>query len=382
MQATGQTCNLTTNACGPCSAHSDCSSGVCMTGGTCAAPSQVAYVNNNPAICSDTAHTSTPTAPYCKIADATILASPLPYIVVAPSATSYDAVSLTAVVAAIGPLTIIGPGHNAATSAKIAPATGPAISIASSGNAVTLTVDGLELIGAGGGAPAAGAKCQVVTSGAPSLTILNSYIHSSGLYGVDSSSCSLTLDANIIGANNTGGGVSINGGTVKVSNNLIVANGSNGPGVLFAGSVSGTWWFNTVANNSYKTGPTTNQGAYNCSTTGNTLPLLQAGIVWGNDKSGGASFDSARCAFTYTDIDDTTTPTGGTNTGNFNTNPTLTAGTLPAASYRITTGSAAENVVTSSTGLTGGTLPAHDVDGNARPRASTGGYDVGASQAP
>jgi hypothetical protein len=289
--------------------------------------------------------------------------------------------SLNATVAAIGPMTIIGPGRNATPTAKIAPTTGPAVSLATSGNDATLTIDGLELIGAGGGSPAAGVKCQVITSGTPTLTISNSYIHNSGGYGVDSSSCALTLDANII-YQNTGGGVSINGGSVTASNNLIVGNGTAGPGVSFGGSVSGTWWFNTIASNSFKTGPTTNPSAFTCSTTGATLPVLQAGIVWGNDKASGASFDSSRCVFTYTDIDDTTTPSGGGNVGNFNMDPMFTTGTLPATGFRIPAGSPCKDKITSATGLVGGTLPNHDVDGNARPRPATGGYDCGASQAP
>jgi hypothetical protein len=217
-----------------------------------------------------------------------------------------------------------------------------------------------------------------VGTGAASLTVINSYIHNSGAYGIDSSGCGLTLDANII-SSNQGGGVSINGGSVVASNNLIVGNGTGGPGVSFGGSVSGTWWFNTVASNSFKTGPTTNPSAFTCSTTGATLPVLQAGIVWGNDKASGASFDSSRCVFTYTDIDDTTTPSG---VGNFNMDPMFTGGTLPATSFRIPSGSPCKDKITAATGLVGGTLPNHDVDGNPRPRMATGGYDCGASQAP
>lgn len=387
-----QTCILATgptmNTCGPCSVNADCTTGVCKSGGGCASPSEVYYVDNRSAATIAACKTAHPTADgtsrasaFCDITDATGSSSPRPYVVVQGSATSYGALSLNATIATIGPMTIIGPGHNATPTAKIAPTTGPAVSLATSGSNATLTINGLELIGAGGGSPAAGAKCQVITSGTPTLTIVNSYIHNSGLYGADAASCALALDANII-YQNTGGGISISGGSVVASNNLIVGNGSNGPGVSFAGSVSGTWWFNTVAGNTFKTGPTTNPGAFTCSTTGQTLPVLQAGIVWGNDKASGASFDASRCVLTYTDIDDSTTPAGGGNLGNFNMDPMLTSGALPATGYRIPSSSPCKDKVTSATGLTGGTLPSHDVDGNARPRTSTGGYDCGGSQAP
>lgn len=370
--ATNQACELATNTCGACVHNSDCSTGACKAGGVCASAGEVAYVNNNvTAGCSDTPHTSTASAPYCKIVDATSASPVLPYIVLAPSPTSYDAVVLNATTSAIGPLTLIGPGHNAATTAKITPTTGPPVSVAASGSPVTLTVDGLELIGPGGGTPAAGAKCQVVASGTPTLTILNSYIHGSGAYGVDSANCTLTLDANII-SQNTGGGVSINGGTIAVTNNLIVSNGLNGLGALFQGSVAGTWSFNTVAANK-RTG--TNAAAFNCSLA-TAVPAIQASIVWGNDKDGTGSSVGAGCSFTFTNIDDTSTPAGS----NSNQDPMLTTGTLPTTGFRIPLSSPCANRVTSTAGLVGA-LPNHDVDGNVRPRATTAGYDCGGSQA-
>ena len=370
--ATNQACDLATNTCGACVHNADCSSGACKAGGVCASAGEVAYVNNNAtANCSDSAHTSTPSAPYCKIADATSASPILPYVVIAPSATTYDAVVLNATSTAIGPLSLIGPGHNAATTAKITPTTGPPISVATSGNPVTLTVDGLELIGPGGGTPAAGAKCQVVASGTPTLTILNSYIHGSGAYGVDSTSCTLTLDANII-SQNTGGGVSINGGAIAVTNNLIVSNGLSGLGVLFQGAVTGTWSFNTVAANK-RTG--TNAAAFNCSLA-TSVPPIQASIVWGNDKDGTGSSVGTGCSFSFTDIDDTTTPAGN----NIKQDPMLTTGTLPSTGDRIPASSPCLNFVTAASGLSGA-LPKDDVDGNTRPRAMTGGYDCGAAQA-
>lgn len=98
--------------------------------------------------------------------------------------------------------------------------------------------------------------------------------------------------------------------------------------------------------------------------------------MWGNTSAGGSSIGTG-CTFTYSDVDDTTLPAGA---GNFNVDPQFVS--TATSNYRIQTGSPCENKVTGATGLADGTLPNHDVDGKVRPRASTGGYDCGAAQAP
>ena len=391
-------CNLTTYACGPCSQHADCATGVCMANGSCADASQVAYVNNATAGgCTDATHVSSPTAPYCKISEAlSELPTARPYIVVAGTTKSYDALSVSALATAVGPLSIVGPGRpvaqggTATQSALIAPATGPAVSVATQGSNATLTIDGLELVGASG---FAGVKCQQVTSGTPTLTVKNSFVHGSGLYGVDASSCTLTLDANVISGNqgggvnassgvltvdanvisgNQGGGITIAGSSYTISNNLITDNGLNGPGVLLSGNVSGLFWFNTVVNNK-RSG--TNAGAFNCGgVTSTAAPVIQASIVYLNDKNTSGSSTGTGCTFTYSDLDD-----GTMGQGDFSQAPNFVDSTN--SNWRIQLSSPCVDKITTSTGLVGGTLPDHDVDGIARPRAATGGYDCGASQA-
>ena len=375
--ANHQACNLTTYACGPCSHNAECATGVCLATGSCADASQVAYVNNAAAGgCTDATHVSSPAAPYCKIAEAlSELPTPKPYVVVAGTTKSYDAISVTALVAAVGPVTIIGPGRTAAQggaatqSALVTSTTGPAASLAAQGSNATLTIDGLELVGASG---FAGVKCSQVTSGVPTLTVKNSFIHGSGLYGVDSSSCTLTLDANVI-SGNQGGGISLAGtSSYTIANNLITDNGLNGPGVLLSGNVSGLFWFNTVANNK-RSG--TNAGAFNCGgVTSATAPVIQASIVYLNDKNTSGSSTGTGCTFTYSDLDD-----GTTGQGDFSQAPNFVDSTN--SNWRIQLSSPCVDKITTTTGLTGGTLPDHDVDGFSRPRAASGGYDCGASQA-
>ena len=136
--ATNRTCDISSHACAPCKAHTDCSTGVCKSGGVCATSTEVAYVNNA-AGCVDVFHSSTPAMPYCEAQTAATI-SGKSFILVAGSATAYNAINLTATVGAIGPLTIVGPGRNATPTAKIAPGFSPAVALTTAGNPATATM--------------------------------------------------------------------------------------------------------------------------------------------------------------------------------------------------------------------------------------------------
>lgn len=373
-------CETTANTCRACKANSECTSGVCeFSTGACVPATMIALVDHagmgvtacEAARTAAGAQTGNDAAhAYCDIgstANVTVngLADGRAYLLVAGyggGGMAYN--SITSIPRTT---TIVGPGFAATNRAVVnGTAVNPAVTL---GSLATLTLDGLELTA--GAASNQGINCN--HAGA-TLIVRNSYIDGNNGAGIGATSCAVTLDANIV-YQNTGGGLNINGGSVTASNNLIVGNGTSGPGVLFVGSVGGTWWFNTVADN-LRTG--SNAAAFSCAAA-TAAPVVQASIVWGNTKDGSGSSVGTGCSFTYTDIDDTTTPTG---TGNFNMNPMLTSGTLPVTGYRIPATSPAVNKVTAATGLTGGTLPDHDVDGKPRPRAATGGDDIGGSQAP
>ena len=373
-----QTCNLTTNECGPCATNSDCSTGVCASAGACAPATDVFYVDNRGAAtvaaCKAAHLTADGTSwanAFCDISDATGATTKRPYIVVRGSATAYGALSFTTTATQ----TIIGPGHEASPTALVfTPTLSPAVSVSpAAGQTVTLTLDGLELSGSSGtGNQRAGVSCSG-TAGTAALTIKNSRLDNSGSSGLDSTACTVTLDANVI-STNSGGGISLASGSFVVSNNLIVANGNAGPGVVLSGNFTSTlWWFNTVAGN-LRSGA--QAGAFSCGGVLSGAPAIEASIVWGNTSAGGSSIGTG-CTFTYSDVDDTMLPAGA---GNFNSDPKFVD--AAASNYRIQTGSPCANKVTSATGLAGGALPNHDVDGKARPRAATSGYDCGAAQAP
>lgn len=271
-------CDTAAMTCGKCVAHSQCASGICQSDGSCAASADVAYVNNASGACTDTVHASTPMMPYCQIQYAASNSSKA-YLVVSASATTYNALTFAATTSVIGPITIVGPaGRGGAAMATVAQSALPAVSISSTGPAVTVTLDGLDLRGSGSPTTAAGVQCQPA-SGTVKLTIVNSTIQMSGREGVTSSGCTLTLDANII-SSNANEGVKLASTTFVITNNIVNTNGGGSglPGINItdAGS-TGMFAFNTIAGNG---GANSVAGGIACPTTG-TAPaiVIQDSIV-------------------------------------------------------------------------------------------------------
>jgi parallel beta helix pectate lyase-like protein len=375
--STNRTCDTTTYACATCKAHADCSTGVCKAGGVCASASEVAYVNRDLAGCAETPHTSTAAAPYCQIQTAATLDS-APYIVVAGSATSYNALNLTAIAKDIGPLTIVGPGRKpvgGGLTAKIAPAAAsPAVVVITNGSAATVTLDGLELTS---GTASPGVKCSQNT-GAASLTLIGSYVHGSAQSGVDSSGCKLVLDANVI-TGNPGGGVHYAGGstTYTITNNIIHDNsGSGAYGARIDDSPTGSVFaFNTVVAN----GPTGNTAAGGaiCPATGTTA-LLQDSIIANNGLStaGGTQF-AGQCQLQTVVVGVDSTVSGGA----VKKAPALTSDDyldVSTPSAQTTNADCCINKLAAP-----GTPNAdHDVDRGTRPKgAGTTPYDIGGHEA-
>ena len=275
-------CNTTAFTCRKCAAHSECTSGVCKVDGTCADATEVAYVNNGSGACSDSVHASTPAMPYCQVQYAASNSSKS-YLVVTGTATAYNALNLTATTTAIGPLTIVGPAaRGAATKATISQSLLPAVLVSTTGAALTLTIDGMDMIGSGGATASAGVQCQAAGGGVATLVVQNSTIRMSGKEGVNSSGCVLTLDANII-SSNTNEGAKLSSTTYVITNNIINTNGAGGlPGISIGDAAStGTISFNTIAGNG---GANTVEGGIACPSTG-SLKLIQDSIVAQNSHN-------------------------------------------------------------------------------------------------
>jgi parallel beta-helix repeat protein len=355
------------NTCRTCAAHSECSSGVCKSDGSCADPAQILYVNNNAGKNCMATGPGTQASPYCEIAPAATAAvtGALPYVVVAGSATAYTTgVTLSTATMGITGLTIVGPGR-VATMARLAPSTVThAISLSTLGQPATITIDGLELVGQGTGS--SGVKCAVTTGGA-TVTVKNSLIDSSGAAGIDASGCSVTLDSNVISGNG-GGGIKLASSTYTITNNIVWGNGSGAAtaaGVSLDTSSAGTFAFNTVAKNTVTAGV----GGVDCGT--GAVKTLSNSIVWSNTLQTGTQL-GPQCMLT-----NVVTVAGDDNRG-------LMVATKPdfvsATDFHLQSGTSANTACCIDKIVTSPGTPnqGHDVDATTRPKGL--GWDYGAHE--
>jgi hypothetical protein len=369
---TNRACDLTSHACAPCKNHSDCTTGVCNSGGVCATASEVAYVNNANGSCSEILHASTPAMPYCQAQTAATI-SGKSFVVVAGSSSNYSALNFNTTLGAIGPLTIIGPGPSASPQAIIAGSgaiTPDAVAVQTANtNAADVTIYGLVLEGEGGGTTGAGAKCTVGNGGA-TLSILHSLIKLSGQAGVHSSGCTLTVDGCVIGPSNVGGGIELVTTMYTVTNNIVAENGTaTVPGVSIDNGSSGTFAFNTVARNHVTA---SNIGGVDCGTINPKKPLLHS-IIWGNDlDTAGGTQIGAKCTLTSVVVgaDSTTDP------GAIKQDPSFT----PDYHLKLNdTANAGDGGCCVDKIMNPGTANSdHDVDSTHRPKGAS--WDVGAHE--
>ncbi len=273
--------------CRVCAAHAECGSLVCNSDGSCAAQSDVAYVDNKNGTCTGT-HTGTIGDPYCDIQIA-IMMSGKSIVRAAGSTLAYGRLTI-----ASGSITIVGPGGMTSPSVKVGgDLTNPAVSVSGSSTAVKL--DGIEITG--GGAGQDGVVCSSTTVG-PALTLFRTYVHNVPGRGLTTSKCVVTVDRTQIGPANGGGGMGITDGTYAVTNSFIVANGTLGPGVALSTGSTGTFRHNSVVNNLVAAGI----GGIDCGT--GAMKTIENSIVFGNTKSG-ASQVTTTCSLAFVDIDET-----------------------------------------------------------------------------
>jgi hypothetical protein len=340
--------------------------------------------------------------PFCEIQAAALaaIAGSKPYVVVAGSATAYAAVSLSTATGPISGLTIIGPGRTATPTAKVSPSVVTnAFALSTVGNAATVVLDGLELIGQG--STSAGARCSF-TSGAATLTIRNSLIQMSGGPGIDANGCTLTVSSSTVSGNQQAG-VSANGGTLTVdanvitgnqggglllqgstsytvTNNIIATNGtsSGDPGVTISGNgTTGVFAFNTVAGNGNLSG--NGEGGVQCLVGGGQTRELLNSIVIGNAKNPmgtGTQVTAGKCVLTRVVVGTDSTGEAGA----IKNQPPVfvTAG----SDYHLKANDAANTAccVDKIPTATPPTAPNadHDVDGSRRPKGA--GWDYGAHE--
>lgn len=267
-------------SCQKCSAHAQCSSGVCKldgaSAGACAAASEIAYVDNKgvtPMVCAQTGthDGSSPATAFCDVQAG--VDSNKPYVLVAGH---LGAPYSKLLISSSKVVSIIGPGQGVAQPATIYDATnaGVAVSLTGAGITASVTLDGMEIGDRTNVTTQDGVLCSAASGAVGRLTVRRTTIQRSGKFGVNASGCDVTCDGAIIGPGNGTGGIILSSSDATIVNSLIDNNGtttSNLGGVGFSG-----------------TGPTNRAQLINSTIVENTAKN-QAGVYSGIDCTMGAA---------------------------------------------------------------------------------------------
>lgn len=287
MATTNNNCSSTMPVCATngtcriCRAKSECPSGVCKTDGSCAAATDVAYVDNRGSVTTCKINHPSPVGtmadPLCDIQDA--VAGSKQFSVVKGEGTMtvpapYGALSITN-----RNIMIVGPGKTASPAVTISPTLTTSDAVLVSGTSV-VQLTGVEITGA------VGTHNGVSAGSGTTVTIKDANIHGNGGAGISATDCTLTVDASYIGPNNGGGGISLSGSTsYSVTNSIVAGNGTTARGVTINDTATGTFAFNTVASNSVSPA---SPGGVSCGL--GAAKLIQSSVVVGNTSSGGTQF--------------------------------------------------------------------------------------------
>ena len=297
-------------ACRKCVLHTDCTSMVCNSDGTCESTSNILYVDNKNGTCTGLNQGSM-ADPICDInAAVTMIAGAKTIIRVLPSTAAYGPVAINNI-----SVTIIGAGIKGAGGTAIAGGTNAGVNITGT---PTVVLDGLDIKSSttGGATPA-------------TLMIVRSFIHNVGGIGANIvNKCNVTLNRDEIGPGNTGGGVSVSAGTYTITNCFITGNGTGGAGVTLASSATGMFVHNTVTANSTTVG----LAGIDCGSM--ATKAIENSIVWNNTKDPLALPSSqvgTKCVLTFVDINES-----NAGLGNSMTQPTFVDS--PNNNYRLVKG--------------------------------------------
>jgi hypothetical protein len=349
-------------ACRKCAAHTECSTGVCKPDGSCAMLSEIAYVDNGGIAVGDcnangAIHNGGPNSAYCDIQDG--VSTTKPYVKVighSGAVATYGQVSITSA----RTVSIYGPGVGATQPARILSTltASPNVNISIGSGTSTIVFDGIEIGDRTTSNSQDGVYCS--TTATVSLSVLRGAIQHSGKIGLESSGCNVTLDGDNVTAN-LGGGLAFSSGGYTVLNTFIVQNlSTTGPAVLIA-SATGTFQFNTVADNSY----TGHAGGASCGSGDGKM--LESSIFWNNGVGGEFA---GNCIYSYVNSESALS-----GLGNFTGDPKF----IGSGDYRLGSGSSCVDKVSSTVDGGAAMLPDHDFYGTHRPLGSA--WDVGAQEA-
>lgn len=343
---TAPICDSTSDTCRACK-QGECGSGVCDTSsGECIDSSKVVYVNQ----ATGSGSSCTQAQPCKRISDGvTAVTAGRSYILVAAGSYS-ETVTIDGKT-----LTLLGAG------ADLQPG-----GLGQAGivvlNSSTAVLEGLHVHDAGGGANGDGVRCAVTSTGTPSVTVREMTINGCSGQGVDAASCTVAIDRSTL-SGNTGGGVSISGGSATLTNNMIDLNGgltSTIGNVKLDSLTALSFDFNTVADGAVSTG-----FAAGVQCTAATPLTLSDSIVFG---SAATQVNVTNCSFAYS-LSNQSLP------GSNNLTTTDPKFVNPSQSdYHIQTNSPAVAAANPAATV------AVDIDGDARPLPAGTRRDVGADE--
>jgi hypothetical protein len=385
---TGTTPACVSNACAACTSHAQCDSAACLPDGSCAAETQVAYVDPNGTDNS----TCNKAVPCTKVDKA--LATGRAYVKLTGTTDEGNVVTIdnrnvsilaekTAKLIRTSNgviLEVKGTSQVAIYDLEISGASGAGVGLSMpAGNTATVALHRVKLQNnAAGGISASGGTLAVtqstisgnagggISASGGTLTVRQSTISGNAAGGISASGGSLTVSQSSILLNG-GGGVSINNGAFDLTNNIISKNG--GPGSTFGGVVLSStnggmrrFEFNTVAQNQATTGITP---GVTCALVATPINLSNS-IVFGNGAS--TQVEGTNCAWTFSDVG----PVTVSGTGNINADPMFV--NAMQNNFNIMTGSPCKDAADPASSL------AVDVDGESRPQGPR--RDIGADEVP
>lgn len=347
--------------CVTCQTNSDCVSKVCNADGSCAASSEVIFVDNGGGTCSGT-HTGTMGDPHCSIQEAisaavavdkaliAVVPSSVPYAPVQITSVSSSGLRLASTTGAFGSVMIRGNGVDAIT-----------VALAGSGSSKPkILISGFDVASQNGN----GVNCSN-----SDLTMTTSRIHRN-TNGIVSANCTLTLDRmQIFSSDNNG--ISLNANTTYNLTNLQIWSNRSSGIVLSMGS--GTMSFLTVYSNG---SPLLNQApGISCGANANKI---ENSIIWRNVSQTGFNQQISGCTAPNVVTDDSMAATYGA-TQKTTVDFKEPAGSDPAAVNLDLVEASSANSECCIDKVQGSGLADHDFKGSPRPKGAA--YDIGADEA-
>jgi hypothetical protein len=354
---TAPICDATSFSCRACR-EGDCGTGLCGTDGACIAETDIAWVAKSG---QDTG-TCTREAPCLTIGRALAQLGSRPWLHVAASGVPYAEASATpgaAVQISGKSVTILGGGASLTTTRN-----GDAGLVIEGASEVTIV--GLRIVDVGG-ATGDGIVCRNLGPATPEVALRGTEMVGNGGVGVKTTTCTIQIDRSTI-QGNTGGGVSISGGSATLVNNIIVRNG--GLSSLIGGvelrNVTGLRFeFNTVAGNG--TSGAGFAAGVQCSAAN---PVTLSNSILHGDAANQVSGTEQNCAFAYNLSNESL---GGTNIATAVTAEALFVNPTEG-DYHTKAGSPAIAAAQPDS------TTAIDFDGDARPSPAGSRADIGADE--